>query len=92
MTITLKPEQEERIRELVERGTYQDADEAIDDAIRLMDRKAKQERLDALLQEGLDDLARGDVYRWHAGSMDEILREADEEDRLGLPLDLDGIA
>jgi putative addiction module CopG family antidote len=92
MTITLKPEQEQLIRELIDRGTYHDEEEAVDDAFRLMAIKAKQERLDALLQEGLDDIARGDVYEWHPGFMEEISREAREESRKGLPLDLDGIA
>lgn len=60
MPLQLSPEQEQRIRSVVERGAYGTAEEAIDAAVSAVEAAASQEfdgsttELEALVQAGLD--------------------------------------
>ena len=46
-------------------------------------------RLKAAVASGVDQHTRGEVTAWTANTLDELMREADEEDRLGLPISAD---
>jgi antitoxin ParD1/3/4 len=90
MAVTLTPQIEEIIRKKIEAGQYSDASELVGEAVLQLDaRDQKLERLRAALQSGIDQADRGELIPWTASSMDEIQREADEADRLGLPIDPD---
>jgi putative addiction module CopG family antidote len=86
MAMTLSPQIAEEIRELLDTGKYSDANEVLAEAIRLLKDRDDREEILALIQAGLDDFERGDYFEWGLDSMAEISREADEEDRLGLPI------
>jgi len=87
MTITLTPQIEEIIRKKVESGQYRDASELVSTAVLQLDvRDQKVDRLRAALHIGIDEADRGELIPWTSTTMDEIQREADEEDRLGLPI------
>lgn len=86
MQVTLKPEHEAFVRKQIERGKYHDADELIEQAIRLLEEHDKLISLRAAVTEARAEVARGDAAEWTPDLMDRLQREADEEDRLGLPI------
>jgi antitoxin ParD1/3/4 len=88
MSISVPADLEERIREKVESGQYDDPSEVIRAAMRLLDtRDRKLHELRALVAEGLASIERGEGREWTPELMEEIDREADEMIRLGLPPD-----
>jgi len=86
MSIQVAPEIEADIQERVERGPYPDADAVIKEALRALDARERKETLRALIQEGLDEAARGELIEMDDDFWPSIMREADEEDRLGTPI------
>lgn len=58
MPTVLRDDQQARIDELVRLGSYSDEAAVLDDALTLVERKA---RLLAMVQEGIDDLNQGRV-------------------------------
>lgn len=46
----------------------------------------RSERFRAAIAVGLAEYKPGELVEWTAGSLDQISREADEEDRLGLAI------
>ena len=86
MSIRLAPDIEAKINKRVERGHYPDADAVVEEALRVLEARDRKETLRALIQEGLDDIERGDVIEMTPTFWDEIMAEADEEDRLGIPI------
>jgi putative addiction module CopG family antidote len=82
MSVTLTPQAEHRIRDLVERGVYPDAAAVIDEALDALE----QARLDKLRELVLAGFASGDGGEFTPETWAEIAREADEADRLGLPI------
>lgn len=86
MSIQLAPTIEERINERIERGHYPDADAVVDEALRLLEVRDRKATVRALLQEGLDQAARGELIEMTDDFWPSIMREADEEDRLGVPI------
>ena len=62
MNITLTPEVEKLVREKIERGDYENADILVQEAVNRLLHKdhAEREGLRQALQEGIDDLERGD--------------------------------
>jgi antitoxin ParD1/3/4 len=89
MNVSLTPRLEAMIREKVESGLYNNSSEVVREALRLMERRDREQQLRAALNVGLDDLARGDIVPWTPEFMEQLNREADEEDRLGLPISSD---
>jgi antitoxin ParD1/3/4 len=64
-TISLTPEQDEFIEEMLKAGEYRDANEAMRDAVSALQRRRvadalKQERLRESIDAGIADLERGD--------------------------------
>jgi antitoxin ParD1/3/4 len=78
MNVSLTPELEKMVRERVESGRYNNASEVVRDALRHLDSKDRLDHLRALIQVGLDDVERGDVFEFTPELMREIEREADE--------------
>lgn len=86
MPMTVPQDLEERIRQKVESGQYDDPSAVIRAAIRLLDNRDKQlQELRASIAESLAAIERGEGREWTPELMDEIEREADEMIRLGLP-------
>jgi antitoxin ParD1/3/4 len=88
MSIHVSPDLEERIREKVESGQYDDPSDVIRAAMRLLDtRDRKLQELRELVAEGLAAAERGEVDELTPELMAKIDREADEMIRLGIPPD-----
>lgn len=65
MTITLRPEQEELVREIIETGAFQNAEEAVGSALEMLRSQsewllANREAIDARIRRGIAELERGE--------------------------------
>ena len=60
MTVTLSPQAEAIVRELIDGGRYADTDEVIEQALQSLDERDRLKELRAKLQSGIDQLARGE--------------------------------
>lgn len=89
MSVTLTPRIEALIQEKLNSGNYNDASEVVGEALRLLDERDKLSTLRAAIAVGREQANRGETIPWSAGFMDQLIAEADEEDRLGLPIDDD---
>jgi len=89
LNVELPPRFQALVREKVDSGQYDDASAVVRDALRLLEERHRRDRLKAALAVGVDDLNRGAVVDWTPDFMDRVKAEADEEDRLGLPIDDD---
>ena len=85
-TITVEPTVEERIRRQIDSGRYADASEVVAQALDVLENEQKLRVLRALVAEAMEDVANGNVHEMTPTFWDEIWAEADEEDRLGLPI------
>jgi antitoxin ParD1/3/4 len=86
MNITLPPQLEALVQQKVASGMYGDASEVVGEALRLLEERDRLTRLRAALAVGDDQLARGEVVEWTPGLMERLKREADAEERQGLPI------
>ena len=75
MTDSLKPHVNAIIHDKVASGRYGDANDVIEQALRLLDQHERMEHLRALLADGL---ASGEPIEWTSESMAEIEREVEE--------------
>ena len=89
MNVSLDPQLEELVRRKVASGLYGDANAVLREALELLDKRDRFEALRAAVAEGMAEIERGEYIEWTPGMMDQLRREADEADRLGLPLDED---
>jgi putative addiction module CopG family antidote len=89
VTIQLTAKSEALIRQQVANGRYASVDEAVDAAVELLDAHDRRKRLLAALAVGDAQVARGEVFELTPEVWAEIEREADEDERLGVPLDPD---
>lgn len=89
MNVSLTPRLEAMVREKVASGRYSNSSEVVREALRLLEEREARDRLRAALEVGLDDLARGNVVAWTPDFMDQLNREADDEDRLDVPVSAD---
>jgi hypothetical protein len=55
------------------------------EALRVLVERNKLERLRALIAVGDEQAARGEVVPWTPDFMDRLMREADEDERMGKP-------
>ena len=85
MSVTLTPNIEARIRVLIETGQYLDADAVLLDALQLLEER-NQERFLALREKIRVGFESGEGAELTPELWEKLLREADEEDRLGLPI------
>ena len=77
---------EERIQRQIDSGRYANVDAVVAEALDVLENEQKLRVLRELIAEAEEDVARGDVFEWTTTSMEEVRAEADEEDRLGLPI------
>ena len=90
MSVTLTPHLEAMIREKIETGLYRDEETVMREALRLLDEHDRRlQRLRAAIAVGDEQVARGDVVTWTPDFLDQLKREADDEDRLDLPINDD---
>jgi Arc/MetJ-type ribon-helix-helix transcriptional regulator len=85
MGIQLSPEAEALIRELIERGDYDDPETVVDDALDALVERNQLARLKAAIAVGDEQAARGQVVPWTPDFLDRLKREAAENVRLGRP-------
>lgn len=86
MSIQLSPETEARIRELVERGEYDDPAAVVDEALRVLEEQTQLTRLKAAIAVGMEQYERGEMIPWTSETLDRLKREADELVRSGEPI------
>ena len=85
MSVTLQPETQSEIQRLVDSGRYPNADAAVKSAIKLLNEQYETQ-LAKLRELVLAGFASGDGGELTPEFWDEIAREAEEADRLGLPI------
>jgi antitoxin ParD1/3/4 len=86
MAIYVPTDLEERIRQKVDSGQYDDPSEVIRAAMRLLDKRDRRlQELRASIAEGLAAIGRGEGRELTPELWEEIEREADEMIRLGVP-------
>ena len=85
MGIQVSSEAEALIRELVERGDYNDPETVIDQALSALLERDQLSRLRAAIAVGDEQAARGQVVPWTPDFLDRLKREAAEDVRLGRP-------
>jgi putative addiction module CopG family antidote len=85
VSIQLSPEAEALIRELIERGDYEDPEEVVDEALGALMERNQLARLKAAIAVGDEQAARGQIVPWTPDSLDRLKREAAENVRLGRP-------
>ena len=86
MVFQISPESEATIREIITRWGYDDEEAVVAEALRMLVERDKLERLRALIAVGDEQAARGEVVAWTPDFMDRLMREANEDERLGRPL------
>jgi Arc/MetJ-type ribon-helix-helix transcriptional regulator len=86
MSIQLSAEAEALIRELIERGDYEDPETVVDEALGALMERNQLARLKAAIAVGMDQHARGQVVPWTPDSLDRLKREAEEHGRKGIPI------
>jgi len=89
MNVLLSPQSEELIRQIATYGDTRDADELVEDALRLMEEQLRFDRLKAAVAEGFAELERGESVRYAPDLMDELRREAKQLVREGRTPDPD---
>jgi antitoxin ParD1/3/4 len=86
MNVNLTPQLETMVRQKVETGLYNNASEVVREALRLMEERDRYRRLKAAIASAQAQFARGEATTWTDETLAELIREADEADRLGLPI------
>ncbi|HET7092966.1 MAG TPA: type II toxin-antitoxin system ParD family antitoxin [Thermomicrobiales bacterium] len=87
MNVRLTPHLEALVRSKIESGRYSDVSEVFEEALRLLEARDRLERLRAAVAIGNAQFASGEFEEWSPELMDRLEREADENARLGLPID-----
>jgi antitoxin ParD1/3/4 len=78
MSVTLTPQLEAMIRERVESGRYDNANDVVREALRLLEEREQLEHLRSLLAVGLEQSRRGEVAEFTPERAEEIRRRAKE--------------
>jgi putative addiction module CopG family antidote len=86
MNVTLSPDIEAMIQRKIELGLYDDAGEVVREALTLLAERDRLAVLRAELEVGFAQLARGEGVIWTPEVMERLEREADEDERLGMPI------
>jgi antitoxin ParD1/3/4 len=64
MSVTLTPEIEAKIRQRVDSGRYDDANEVVLEALRLLEERDRLEHLRSLIAVGLEQAQRGELVEY----------------------------
>ena len=89
MNVSLTPYLEAMIQQKVQSGRYNNASEVVREALRLMEERDASQRLAAAIDVGVQEIERGEGIPWTPDLMATLRKEAEEEERLGLPFDDD---
>jgi antitoxin ParD1/3/4 len=89
MNVTLTPQLEALVREKVETGSYEDANEVIREALLLLDDRDRLRRLKSSLVEAQREFERGETEEWTPALKERLIREGDELYRQGVRPDPD---
>jgi antitoxin ParD1/3/4 len=87
MTRQLSPKHEALVERFIETSQFEDADQVIDEALRLLEeREERRQWLLAEIQIGIDQAERGELIDYTAERREEIKRRALENARLHKPI------
>jgi antitoxin ParD1/3/4 len=89
MSVSLTPQTESMIEEMLATGHFVDAGDVIEQAVRLLEERERRRRLRASVSEDFAAIRRGEGIELTDEVWQAIERDADESDRKGLPLDPD---
>jgi antitoxin ParD1/3/4 len=90
MALRISPQLEERIVQLVAKGRYANANDLVERAVDLLEAYDEQRAaLQAMIQEGLDDIEEGRVVEFTPDLMHRLIDESEEDARIGRPIDRD---
>jgi antitoxin ParD1/3/4 len=78
MTVTLTRQHEDLVERLVASGQYEDAEQVIGQALRLLEEHERLQQLRAKIQIGLDELDRGEAIEVTPEFWDVFDREVDD--------------
>jgi antitoxin ParD1/3/4 len=78
MTVTLTRQHEDLVERLVASGQYEDAEEVIGQALRLLEEHERLQQLRAKIKIGLDELDRGEGIEVTPEFWEQLDREVDE--------------
>lgn len=76
MNVSLTPELEAMVRAKVESGRYASSSEVIREALRIMEREEKKRTLIDAVNEGYEQIERGEVIEFTSATMSEALNRA----------------
>ncbi|MBX3070696.1 MAG: type II toxin-antitoxin system ParD family antitoxin [Thermomicrobiales bacterium] len=76
MNVSLTPQLEAMIRAKVDSGMYNNASEVVREALRIMEREEKRRILMDALQEGVDQIERGETIEYTSSTMQDALARA----------------
>jgi len=85
MRILLSPNAQALIRDLVERGDYDDPESVVDAALEALMERIQLVHLKDAIAIGIEQAARGQVVPWTPDFLDRLKREAAEDAHLGRP-------
>ena len=85
MRIQLSPKSQALIRDLIERGDYDDPESVVDDALEALTERIQLVHLKGAIAIGIEQAARGQAVPWTPDFLDRLKREAAEDVRLGRP-------
>lgn len=89
MNVSLTPELEALVHQKVKSGLYSTASEVVRDALRQMEYRDRLNRLQVALAPGISEADRNEGVELTPEVWDAIDRDAEEEERQGVPLDPD---
>ena len=86
MSIQLSPEAEALVRQLIERGDYDDPEMVVNEALRALVERDQYASLRDEIAIGVEQHARGQVVAWTPDFLDRLKREAEVLVRSGKPI------
>lgn len=88
MSITLSPALQQKVDQLIATGSYDGPEAVLEASLSLLEeRERRLQWLRAELQIGEEQELRGDTVEWTPQLMAQLMDEADQRSRLGLPID-----
>jgi putative addiction module CopG family antidote len=86
MTIQLSPEAEAMVRQLIERGDYDDPEAVVDEALRALVQRDQLTRLRNAIALGDEQAERNEIVTWTPDFLERLKRESEQDVRRGKPL------
>lgn len=86
LTVALPAQFEASVQECIDSGRYADTGEVVREALRVLDRRNRLERLRAEIALGLEDSEHGEEIEFTPEFWDRLIREAEDDERNGVPI------